>query len=79
MPPADRLQVLHADHLAQGPAGHGPPDRLGVGRVPHHVTDRHDDPGPFHRLDQLDALVPGRRDRLLEQHVVAQAGERGRK
>ncbi len=79
MPPADRLQVLHADDLAQPAGGHDPHHRLGVGRVPHHVADRQDDPGLLHGPDRLDALGPGGRDRLLQQHVVAKLGEAGRR
>src|SRR5438552_9118436 len=75
VPPADRLEVLHADELAEPTLGQDRLHLVCVGRVPHHMADREDDPGLLDSLNDLEAPRPGWCDRLLQQHVVAQLSE----
>src|SRR5438552_18529362 len=79
MPPADRLQVLHADELAEPAPGQDRLHLIRVGRVSHHVADREDDTGLLDGVNDLDAPRPGRCDRFLEQHVVAELREAARR
>src|SRR5438046_7228069 len=72
VPPADRLEVLHADELAEPALGQDRLHLVCVGRVPHHMADREDDPGLLDSLNDLEAPRPGWCDRLLPQHAVAQ-------
>ena len=75
VPPADRLELIHTDNLAQPTASHDLPHLVGVSGVAHHVADREYDPGFLDCVDHLDAARSGWCDRLFQQHVVAQLRE----
>src|SRR5207249_10198093 len=75
VPPADRLEVLYADKLAQPTLGDNLLHCVRVSGVAHDVADRKDDPGFFDGVDYLDALRPRWCDRLFQQYVVAQLSE----
>src|SRR2546430_9102522 len=75
VPPADRLEVLHADELAEPTLGQDRLHLVCVGRVPHHIADREDEPGLLASLTDLEAPRPGWCDRLRHQDLVAHLSE----
>ena len=78
VPPADGLEVLDADHVADRAAVDDVLHHRGVGRVAQHVRHAHHDPGPLGGLDDQARLLLGRRHRLLQQErqPVLEEGER---
>ena len=78
MPLRDVLLQIEVHQLADPAAAHDRVDLLVEGRVAEHVADLEQVARGLGRLDHADALRRRRRDRLLEQHVVAalEGGER---
>lgn len=75
VPPADRLQVLDADDLADPAGVEQRLQRAGIRRVAQHVADREDRVRALGSGHDRPAVVLGDGHRLLQQDVVAQLGE----